>query len=273
MKDSIQHISTFLAEHPQSITIFKSVIIAIICFPLLWLVASILSGIVKKSTSEHMGLLVKKIIVYTGSVLIVATVLVELGFNLSAILGAAGIASVAVGFAAQTSLSNIISGIFLYWEKPFEVGDVVKVGETMGIVLSIDLLSVKMRSFDNQFIRIPNETLIKSQSTTITRFPIRRLTLPVSVSYNSDITRVMEVLKEIADQNPHCLDEPEPLILFDKFGDSSLDFIFGPWVEKSEFLALKNSIMTDIKKSFDANGIEIPFPQRVVHVRKEEELG
>ena len=273
MKDLINNISNFLTQHPETITVIKSVAIAIICFPLLWLLASVVSKLVKKSTSEHMGLLVKKIVIYTGSVLIVATILVELGFNLSAILGAAGIASVAIGFAAQTSLSNIISGIFLYWEKPFEVGDVIKIGDTMGIVLSIDLLSVKMRSFDNQFIRIPNETLIKSQSTTVTRFPIRRLTLPVSVSYNSDITRVMEVLKEVANQNPHCLDEPEPLILFDKFGDSSLDFIFGPWVEKSEFLALKNSIMTDIKNRFDANGIEIPFPQRVVHVKKENDLG
>ena len=145
----------------------------------------------------------------------------------------------------------------------------IKVGDTIGIVISIDLLSVKLRSYENQFIRIPNETLIKSEATTVTKFPIRRLTIPVSVSYKSDIEQVMGVLKEVAEQNPFCLDEPEPLIVFDKFGESSLDFLFGPWVEKTEFLKLKNSIMKDIKTRFDAHGIEIPFPQRVMHIEKE----
>ena len=272
MKDKIAHLWHYISANPESVTILKTVVIVVICFPLLWVLASVTSKLVKRNATDHVALLVKKIILYSGSILIVATALVELGFNLSAILGAAGIASVAIGFAAQTSLSNIISGIFLYWEKPFEVGDVVQIGDTMGIVLSIDLLSVKLRSFDNQFIRIPNETLIKSEAKTITRFPIRRLTIPVSVSYKANVSEVVEVLKEVADQNPFCLDEPEPLIVFDKFGESSLDFIFGPWVEKSEFLLLKNSIMMDIKNRFDARGIEIPFPQRVVHVERDEDI-
>lgn len=272
MRETIAKFTEFLSANPEFITVIKSVAIAVICFPLLWMLSSVVSKIVKRNASEHVALLTKKVIIYTGSVLIIATILVELGFNLSAILGAAGIASVAIGFAAQTSLSNIISGVFLYWEKPFEVGDVVQVGDTMGIVLSIDLLSVKLRSFDNQFIRIPNETLIKSEAKTITRFPVRRLTIPVSVSYKANVKEVMEVLKEVAEHNPFCLDEPEPLIIFDKFGESSLDFIFGPWVEKTEFLKLKNSIMMDIKNLFDARGIEIPFPQRVLHVEKEEDV-
>jgi len=269
MKEMLGKFTLFLQENPEYVTIFKSVMIAVICFPLLWMLSSVTARVVKRNASDHVSLLTRKIILYTGSIIIIATVLVELGFNLSTILGAAGIASVAIGFAAQTSLSNIISGIFLYWEKPFEVGDVVKVGETQGIVISIDLLSVKLRSYDNQLIRIPNETLIKSEFTNITRYPIRRLTIPVSVSYKTDIQKVMDVLKEVADKNSYCLDEPEPLILFDKFSDSSLDFVFGPWVEKSEFIKLKNSIMKDIKMHFDQHGIEIPFPQRVVHIEKD----
>ena len=269
MSDSLNQLSEFFAQYPHASGILKSLIIAILCFPLLWMVAGLASGIVKRNANDHVALLIKKLIIYTGSIILVATILVELGFNLSAILGAAGIVSVAVGFAAQTSLSNIISGVFLYWEKPFQVGDVIRIGTTTGIVISIDLLSVKLRSFENQMIRIPNETLIKAESTNVTRFPIRRLTLPVSVSYGSDVQQVMNALREIADQNPYCLDEPEPLIVFDKFGESSLDFIFGPWVEKSEFLALKNSIMRDIKNHFDAKGIEIPFPQRVLHIQSQ----
>ena len=76
-------------------------------------------------------------------------------------------------FASQTSVSNIISGIFLISEQPFQVGDLIKVGETKGVVLSIDLLSIKLRTFDNQLVRIPNENLIKNELSNITRFPIR----------------------------------------------------------------------------------------------------
>ena len=268
----LDSIPTDWISDPRYASILKSAIIVIVGFPLLYLLASVVAKVLKRNTSIHIATLIKKIVFYSGTILIVTTVLVELGFNLSAVLGAAGIASVAIGFAAQTSLSNIISGIFLYWERPFEIGDVIKVGDTLGIVISIDLMAVKLRSFDNQFIRIPNETLIKTQSTTITRYPIRRLTINVGVSYKEDPKKVIEVLTKIADENPYCLDEPAPLILFDKFGESSLDFIFGPWVEKSEFILLKNSIMQDIKTQFDAHGIEIPFPQRVVHMRDDPEL-
>ena len=90
MKDLIQHLSTFLTDNPQYVSVFKSIAIAIICFPLLWMLASVVSKIVQRNSTDHVGLLTKKIILYTGSILIVATILVELGFNLSAILGAAG---------------------------------------------------------------------------------------------------------------------------------------------------------------------------------------
>lgn len=182
--------------------------------------------------------------------------------------------SVAIGFASQTSLSNIISGIFLYGEKPFAVGDVVKIGNTTGIVLSIDLLSVKLRQFNNEFVRIPNETMIKTEVTNVTKFPIRRLDVELGVSYNSNIDHVTKALKETADKNPFCLDDPAPVIIFKGFGDSSLNFMIGAWCEKSQFLDLKNSLLRDIKNTFDLEGIEIPFPQRVVHMQldqKEEE--
>ncbi|MFP4070110.1 MAG: mechanosensitive ion channel family protein, partial [Opitutales bacterium] len=191
--------------------------------------------------------------------------LIHLNVNLTAVLGAAGIATVAIGFAAQTSLSNLISGLFLLGERPFEVGDLIVVGQTRGIVLSIDLLSVKLRTLDNLMVRMPNETLIKSEVTNITRFPIRRLDINIGVAYREDVDRVVRLLKEVADANPISLNEPEPLVIFENFGASSLDFMLGVWVEKSKFLDLKNSIMRDIKQRFDAEGIEIPFPHLTLY--------
>jgi len=192
----------------------------------------------------------------------------QLGFNLSVVLGAAGVFSVAIGFASQTSASNLISGLFLLGERPFSVGDVIRVGSTTGEVLSIDLLSAKLRTFDNLYVRIPNESLIKSEVTTLTRFPIRRIDLKVGVAYKEDLPTVRDVLFKVADRNPLCLEEPKPLFIFQGFGNSSLDIQFSVWVKRENFLDLKNSLQLEIKAAFDAASIEIPFPQVDVHMKK-----
>ncbi|HSP00724.1 MAG TPA: mechanosensitive ion channel family protein, partial [Thioalkalivibrio sp.] len=168
-------------------------------------------------------------------------------------------------FASQTSASNLISGLFLIGEGPFGTGDVIKVGETTGEVLSVDLLSVKLRTFDNLFVRIPNETLIKSEVTTLTRFPIRRFDLQVGVAYKEDIERVRKVLMDVADRNTLCLDEPKPLFIFNGFGDSSVNIQFSVWARRENFLDLRNSLQIEIKKAFDAEGIEIPFPHMTLY--------
>ena len=145
-------------------------------------------------------------------------------------------------------------------EKPFEVGDIVLIDNTLGYVLSIDLMSVKVRTFDNLCMRIPNQTLIQTTFTNVTRFPIRRLDINVHVPFKEDIRRVFEILREVADANPYSLDEHEPLILLQEYGDSFFKIILGVWFEKSNFVAIKNSIMMDVKERFDREGIEFPVP-------------
>jgi small-conductance mechanosensitive channel len=232
---------------------------------LVFIISRLITRILKPRFSPHHLLLAQKSFLYVGIVLVVCTVLIHLQVNLTAVLGAAGIVTVAIGFAAQTSLSNLISGLFLLGERPFEVGDIIIVGTTRGVVLSIDLLSVKLRTLDNLFVRMPNETLIKAEVTTVTRFPIRRMDINIGVAYKEDVKKVMRVLKEVAEANPNCLTEPEPLILFKDFGASSLDFLVGLWFEKTKFLVLKNSIMQEIKERLDQEGIEIAFPHLTVY--------
>ncbi|MGK0176674.1 MAG: small-conductance mechanosensitive channel [Lentimonas sp.] len=233
--------------------------------PIFYFTSQSVGAYITRRSSEHLGLMTRKIIFFLGCAICLITVLYEFGFKLNALLGAAGVASVAIGFAAQTSLSNIISGIFLYWEKPFAAGDIIRVGETTGSVISIDLMSVKLRTYDNLFVRIPNETMVKAEVTNITKFPIRRMDINIGVAYKEDVDRVIEVLKDVADKNPYCLDEPEPLIIFKNYGESSLDFLLGLWFEKTQYVLLRNSIMRDVKKRFDAEGIEIPFPHRTLY--------
>ncbi|MGZ0708152.1 mechanosensitive ion channel family protein [Coraliomargarita sp. W4R53] len=250
-------------------TILHSLVVLCIGLALVLVISRLLTRVLKPRFSPHHLLIAQKSFLYVGIVLLVCTVLIQLQVNLTAVLGAAGIVSVAIGFAAQTSLSNLISGLFLLGERPFEVGDTIIVGTTRGVVLSIDLLSVKLRTLDNLFVRMPNETLIKAEVTTVTRFPIRRMDINIGVAYKEDVKKVIRVLKEIADSNPNSLNEPEPLVLFKDFGASSLDFLLGVWFEKTKYLALKNGIMQEIKERFDQEGIEIAFPHLTVYAGSE----
>ncbi|MCB9523526.1 MAG: mechanosensitive ion channel family protein [Myxococcales bacterium] len=150
-------------------------------------------------------------------------------------------------------------------ERPFLVGDVVEVDTVLGDVISIDLLSVKLRTFDNLLVRIPNETMVKARLTNYTHHPIRRVEIPFSVAYSSDLPKVKAVLEEVAYHHPHAFDEPEPVILFQAFGASSIDGVFRVWCQRAQVLQVRSELVVRIKQAFDAAGIEIPFPQQVVH--------
>lgn len=229
------------------------------------LAAALPGRLLDRRLSSHQIMLVRRIVYYAVLLLFLTSALHELGFSLAVLLGAAGVLSVAIGFASQTSASNLISGLFLIVEKPFEIGDIITVGGTTGEVLSIDLLSVKLRTFENLYVRIPNETLIKSEVTTLTRFPIRRLDIKMGVAYKEDLSRVRETLMRVAENNPVCLDEPKPLFIFLAFGDSALEFQFSVWAVREKFLDLRNSMHEDIKRAFDEADIEIPFPHLSIY--------
>jgi len=209
--------------------------------------------------------LIKRLSFYVLFALVVTTTLHQLGFRVGVLLGAAGVLTVAIGFAAQTSVSNLICGLFLVAERPFVVGDQLEIEGTVGMVLSIDLLSTKLRTFDNLMVRVPNETMIKTTVVNRTRFPIRRLDVQVGVAYKEDTERVRELLFEVADRNPLCLDEPKPLFIYLGYGNSALELQFSVWAKRENFLSLRNTIHEEIKVAFDDNGIEIPFPHRTLY--------
>lgn len=245
--------------------ITRAILIVIVGALIAKLVSSALLRVAGNKMDTHHAMLLKRGSYYIILSLFLISALHELGFKISILLGAAGILSVAVGFASQTSASNLISGLFLMAERPFTVGDSIRVGTTTGEVLSIDLLSVKLRTYDNLFVRIPNETLIKTEVTTLTRFPIRRIDILVGVAYKEDLKKVRTVLDAVADKNPLCLEEPKPLYIFQGFGESSLDIQYSVWAKRENYLNLKNSIHEEIKNSFDEHGIEIPFPHRSIY--------
>jgi small-conductance mechanosensitive channel len=225
-----------------------------------------LGKFLKGKISDQRNHMIKKGIRYTGFVMVLLFIFHRIGIDTTAILGAAGIAGIVIGFAAQTSVASFISGFFLLSEKPFTVGDTIKVDNITGVVLSVDLLSVKLRTFDNLFVRIPNETISKSNLITITRFPIRRLDLSLSVAYKEDPERVRDTLLLLASENIWCLDNPPPFFGIDSFGDSGIKILFNVWFEKNNFWDLKNSIIIQIKKRFEEEGIEIPCQKIDINV-------
>ena len=238
----------------------RAALLVFVGMPVAWALSRWVRSHVTRLYNPHKGLIVGKLVFWPIALILAVSVLNEVGFSLAPLLGAAGILGVALGFASQTSVSNIISGFFLLAEEPFKVGDVVTVGDVTGAVLSIDMLSVKIRTFDNKMVRIPNETLVKAQFTNVTRFPIRRVDVPVGVAYKEDIGRVREVLLDVAEANPNVLMEPPPQVMFTGYGSSSIDFNFAVWAKKESWLAVKNSITEQVKLRLDAEGIEIPFP-------------
>jgi len=256
-------------QSEQASHLLKATILLLAGFVIAGLASRAIGRILIKNFSQHHVVLFKRLVYWLLLALFIASALKQLGFSLSVLLGAAGVLSVALGFASQTSASNLISGLFLIGEQPFQLGDTIKVGNTTGEVLSIDLLSVKLRTFDNLYVRIPNESLIKSEMTNLTRFPIRRFDLLIGVAYKENISQVRQVMLNVADNNPLCLDEPGPIFLFLGFGDSSLNIQFSVWAKRENFRDLRNSLQEEIKLAFDKAGIEIPFPQRTVYLAQQ----
>lgn len=222
------------------------------------------SKVTTSNITPHHQALLKRVVYYGILVLFIVSSLNELGFQLGVLLGAAGIVTVALGFASQTSASNLISGLFLLGERPFQIGDIILVDNARGQVISIDLLSIKLRTPDNLFVRIPNETIIKTTVTNVSRFPIRRLDLKIGVAYKEDIAKVRALLLQIAEEHTKSLIDPKPFCVVVDFAASSVDLQFSTWCKNEDFLTYKDEMMEEIKARFDAEDIEIPFPHTTV---------
>lgn len=189
----------------------------------------------------------------------------ELGLDVGVLLGAAGLLTVAVGFASQTAASNLISGLFLMVERPFKVGSVVRVSDVQGEVLSIDFMSVSLRTFDNLLVRIPNETMLKSNVVNVTRFPNRRFDLKVGVAYKENLEAVKQLLLDVPKQVPLALVDPPPRLFMLGFGDSSVDLQLSVWAKQDDFFDMANSLYIEVKKALEQAGMEIPFPHVSVY--------
>lgn len=213
---------------------------------------------IKRFTKQTV-VLTDTIIKYTINIIAILIILSILGIKINSILGAAGIAGIAIGFAAQTSISNIISGFFVLGEQTIKIGDYITVDDKSGTVCEITLLAIKVVTPDNHLIRIPNETIIKSNLVNSTYYDQRRLTVKTQISYSTDLKRAFEVLKSVPARCSTVLKDPEPLVYYDGFNSSGIDIVLCVWFKNETFIQTKNEVYMAIKKAFDEAGISIPF--------------
>lgn len=240
-------------------------IILVVGIVIITIISAITNKLLPAKMTQQRQMLIKRFFRYTLIVILFLIIVSELKIDLTAIFGAAGVIGIVIGVASQTSIGNIVSGFFLVSEKPFEIGDLIKIGDKTGTVYSIDLLSIKIKTFDNLLLRIPNQTVISSEVTNVTRFPIRRLDFDLNVAYKEDLEKVKQILERVVKRNPLCLDEPEPIIVFKTFGPSGINILLGVWFEKANYLKVKNSVFQEVKLAFEAEGIEIPFPHLSIY--------
>lgn len=192
-----------------------------------------------------------------------------IGINLSGLAVIFGMLSVGIGFGLQNITSNFISGIILLFERPIKVGDRITVGDVVGEVASINMRSTTIQSLNNITIIVPNSDFVSAKVTNWSHGdPKIRLDISVGVSYSSDLDTVLKALHEVAEENNDILKNPSHDVLFSEFGDSSWNLELRVWIPTPrQFYKFKSDINCAIVRKFREYDIEIPFPQRDLHVR------
>jgi small conductance mechanosensitive channel len=183
-----------------------------------------------------------------------------------AVLGAAGLA---VGLALQGSLANFAAGVLILVFRPFGVGDFIAGGGESGTVKKIDLFTTQLATPDNVKVIVPNSIISGGVIKNYTFPETRRIDLVIGIGYSSDIQKAFDVLMDIIKKDERILPDPVPQVAVSELADSSVNFVVRPWVKGGDYWAVRFDLMRRIKENFDANDIEIPFPQRMVHMVSE----
>jgi potassium-dependent mechanosensitive channel len=218
-----------------------------------------------RGVGDSINMLIHYTLVVLGALLALGVLGVELQ-NFAIVAGALGIG---IGFGLQNVVNNFASGLILLFERPVRVGDTVVVGGEWGTIRKIGLRSTVMLTFDQSEMIVPNADLVSEKVVNWTLSnPIARIILEVGTAYGSDIEQVLQILRESGPAHDAVMAEPKPQALFVGFGDSSLDFELRVWVREIRLrLEVRSVVLTEIERRFAEAGIEIPFPQRDLHIR------
>ena len=224
----------------------------------------------ERGARNSIGLIARVMLMFIGAIFIIQTA----GIDMSSLSLLAGALGVGIGFGLQNITDNFISGIIILFEKPIKVGDRIVVGETEGDVINISVRATTILTNENVSIIVPNSEFISSRVINWSHNDRNiRFDIPVGVSYSEDPVAVREVLMGVAKENMHVLKRPAPVVFFDEFADSSLNFTLAVWTSThtDKPRRLKTELYFAIFEKFKEKGIEIPFPQRDVYIKSNPE--
>lgn len=250
-------------KEPEHVIKFATGIIALLIF---WGLYRLIRMIIKKGAAKKLEpqavKTVTKIVSYFFYVLIVMYILGLFGINLGAIWGAMGIAGVAIGFAAQTTVSNLISGVFIVTEKTMKIGDFIEVDGVSGTVDKVGLLSIKVHTVDNQLIRIPSSSIINAKLKNYSSFTYRRHVFEVSVDYATDLDKAVEVLSAVPEKCDLVIKDKAdyaPKVLVTGCLDSGIGMNLIVWCKRNDFFDMKTQVCIQAVKALSEAGINIPY--------------
>ncbi len=210
-------------------------------------------------------------IIYTVLlVFVVIAALNQLGIQTTSLVAILGAAGLAVGLALQGSLSNFAAGVLMIIFRPFKAGDYIEGGGVSGTVEEVQIFTTFLTTPDNKAIIVPNSKIMGDNIVNYSAKETRRIELIVGVSYADDLDRTRVVLKQVLDAETRILKEPAPMIVVKELAESSVNFSIRPWVKTGDYWGVYFALVENIKKSFDREGISIPFPQQDVHLYQKQ---
>jgi len=232
-----------------------------------WIIKKIINGVrtlmIKREYDESLQKFLSNFIGWILKILLILTILSQLGIettSFAAILAAAGLA---VGLALQGSLSNFAGGVLIMIFKPIKIGDLIEAQGEIGVVKEIEIFTTKLVGLSNKEIIIPNGTLSNGTIVNYTTEGTRRVDLVFGVGYDSDIKKTKEVLMNVLTSHPLVLKDPAPSVNVSELADSSINFAVRPYCKTEDYWTVYFGITENTKEALDAAGIEIPYPHQV----------
>lgn len=234
-----------------------------------WVVSLVSKGLEKKGVDKAVVSFIGNISYVMLLIAVLIAAMSQLGIDTTSLVAVLGAAGLAVGFALQGSLSNFASGVLIVMLRPFKSGDFVEAGGCMGTIQSIELFSTTLKTPDNKVIIVPNAAITGGTITNFSAENTRRIDYVIGISYDANIKTAKDTLLKIYEEEQRFLRNPAVTIAVSELADSSVNLVFRPWVNSSDYWPVYFDVLEKIKTEFDANNIGIPYPQMDVHISKE----
>jgi small conductance mechanosensitive channel len=229
-----------------------------------------ISRILEKSkTDQAIVSFVGNLIYFLILIFAVLAALAKFGIQTASFVAILGAAGFAVGFALQGSLANFAAGVLVLVLRPYKIGDIIESAGVTGAVKDIQLFTTVLATPDNIKIMVPNGKIFGDVIKNVTAYDNRRVDLVIGIGYSSDIQKAYDIMANLMKDDSRIFTDPAPQIAVSELADSSVNFVVRPWVKKEDYWGVKFDLIRNIKEAFDANGIDIPYPQQVVHMLRE----